>query len=100
MALVPSSKICGAAVSARDGTALGSITDFMVDHATGHLTYAVLSHGGVLGVGEKLFAVPWSAFTVDPVAHTLSLDTTAERLSAAKGISKDAWPADAADWRA
>ncbi len=100
MTLVPSSKICGAPVTARDGTALGSITDFMVDHATGELNYAVMSHGGLLGVGEKLFAVPWRAFTVDPVAHTLSLDTTAERLSSVQGINKDAWPADASDWRA
>ena len=101
MALVPSTKICGAPVTDRDGAALGSITDFMVDHATGNLAYAVLSHGGVLGVGEKLFAVPWAAFTVDPLAHTLSLDTTADRLAAAPGIDKDAWPAEPpTDWLA
>ena len=101
MALVASTKICGAAVVGRDGQALGTITDFMLDHATGHLTYAVLSHGGLLGIGEKLFAVPWDAFTVDPVHHTLMLDATPDHLAAARGIDKDAWPADApADWLA
>lgn len=93
MALVPSTKICGAPVNGRDGRALGVITDFMIDHTTGHLTYAVLSHGGLLGIGEKLFAVPWKAFTVDPIHHSLTLDATANDLNAARGIDKDAWPA-------
>ena len=101
MALLPSTKICGAAVSGTDGSALGTITDFMVDHDTGALVYAVLAHGGVLGVGEKLFAVPWEAFIVDPLAGALTLNASAASLNAATGIDKDAWPTEArADWLA
>ncbi len=101
MALLPSTRICGAAVTGADGAALGSITDFMIDHEHGGIAYAVLSHGGVLGLGEKLFAVPWSAFAVDPVAGSLTLDTTADRLAAGSGIDKDAWPTTAPrDWLA
>ena len=40
---------------------LGEITDIMLDVPTGRVAYAVMSVGGVLGVGGKLFAVPWSA---------------------------------------
>lgn len=101
MALVPSTKICGAPVTGRGGEALGAITDCMIDHASGQLSYAILSHGGMLGIGEKLFAVPWEAFTVDPIHHTLILDVTPNELAAATGVDKDAWPADApADWLA
>lgn len=34
----------------------------MLDLEGGRIAYAVLSFGGVLGVGNKLFAVSWSAF--------------------------------------
>ena len=101
MALFASTKICGAAVTSTDGTALGTITDFMVDHDTGAIIYAVLAHGGLLGVGEKLFAVPWSAFIVDPLAGALTLNVAADALDAARGIDKDAWPAEPPrDWLA
>ncbi len=101
MALLPSTKICGAAVTASDGTPLGTITDFMIDHEAGGIAYAVLAHGGLLGVGEKLFAVPWSAFTIEPLAGSLHLDITPERLGAGRGIDKDAWPTTAPrDWLA
>lgn len=93
MALLPSTKICGAPVTATDGSAIGTITDVMLDHDTGGIAYAVLAHGGVLGVGEKLFAVPWTEFIVDPVAGALTLNVTPAALEAAQGIDKDAWPA-------
>ncbi len=93
MALLPSTKICGAPVTSSDGTALGTITDVMIDHEHGGIAYAVLAHGGVLGVGEKLFAVPWHAFTIEPVAGALGLDVAPQALADAAGIDKDSWPA-------
>jgi len=92
MALIASTKICGATVTATDGTAIGTVTDFMIDHEAGGIAYAVLAHGGMLGVGEKLFAVPWAAFAVDPLAGSLHLDVTTQALDNAAGIDKDAWP--------
>ncbi|MDP1678644.1 MAG: PRC-barrel domain-containing protein [Candidatus Nitrotoga sp.] len=44
---------------------LGGIKQIMLDMENGKIAYAVLSHGGVLGVGEKLFAVPWGVLTLD-----------------------------------
>src|SRR5580765_4225955 len=44
---------------------LGEITDIMIDVPTGRVAYAVMSVGGVLGVGAKLFAIPWSALRLD-----------------------------------
>ena len=101
MALLPSTRICGAAVTDTKGEPLGTITDFMVDHEHGGIAYAVFARGGLLGIGEKLFAIPWNAFTVEPLAGSIQLDVTAAALDAAKGIDRDVWPAHPLkDWLA
>ncbi|UUZ53061.1 PRC-barrel domain-containing protein [Massilia sp. H-1] len=46
---------------------LGDIKEIMLDMRTGQVAYAVLSFGGFLGMGEKLFAVPWQALQLDTV---------------------------------
>jgi sporulation protein YlmC with PRC-barrel domain len=87
--------ICGASVLGPDGEALGSITELMVDTGSGAIAYAVLSFGGVLGVGEKLFAVPWACLAVDAVNDEIRLNVPRERLEALPGFDKDAWPTEA-----
>jgi hypothetical protein len=52
----------------------------------------VLSSGGFLGMGDRLFAVPWSAFTLDAEHERFILDMDVDRLKAAPGFDKDAWP--------
>ncbi|WP_432540242.1 PRC-barrel domain-containing protein, partial [Kineococcus sp. SYSU DK024] len=47
------------------GEDLGKITDNMLDVQRGRIAYAVLSVGGFLGIGDKLFAVPWGAMALD-----------------------------------
>src|SRR5664279_5519617 len=47
---------------------VGDIKEIMLDTQSGKVIYAVLSFGGFLGMGEKLFAVPWNALT--PVSYT------------------------------
>lgn len=71
---------------------LGDIKEFMIDMTTGKIAYAVLSFGGVLGLGDKLFAVPWSALTLDTVNHRFTLDVAKDTLSKAPGFDKDNWP--------
>jgi sporulation protein YlmC with PRC-barrel domain len=74
------------------GEDLGKIEDFMLDVESGRIRYAVLSFGGVLGIGSKLFAVPPEALTVDTVNKRLILDVDRERLQSAPGFDKDNWP--------
>jgi len=74
------STLIGNEVRNREGEDLGRIEDFMMDLETGRVAYAVLSFGGFLGVGNKLFAVPWDAFTIDSLHHAFILDVTKERL--------------------
>lgn len=71
---------------------LGDIKEIMLDTQSGRVAYAVLSYGGFLGMGEKLFAVPWSALRLDTVNKRFVLDVDKERLSSAPGFDKHDWP--------
>ena len=75
---------------------LGDIKEIMIDMRNGRVSYAVLSFGGFLGMGEKLFAVPWSALKLDTENKRFVLDVDKEDLQDAPGFDKDNWP-DMAD---
>lgn len=74
------------------GEDLGKIEDIMIDLDRGCVDYAVLSFGGALGIGEKLFAVPWNAMTLDTEKHCFYLNVTKEQLKKAPGFDQDNWP--------
>ena len=80
-------------VSNLQGEKLGSIEDIMLDVGSGRVAYAVLSFGGILGMGDKLFAIPWSALTLDADRKCFVLDIPKDRLQGAPGFDKDHWPA-------
>jgi sporulation protein YlmC with PRC-barrel domain len=71
---------------------LGEITDIMIDVPTGRVAYAVMSVGGVLGIGSKLLAIPWSALRLDTDRKCFRLNATLERVENAPGFDKDHWP--------
>ncbi|HWG75862.1 MAG TPA: PRC-barrel domain-containing protein [Steroidobacteraceae bacterium] len=71
---------------------LGDIKELMIEMSTGRIAYAVLSFGGFLGMGDKLFAVPWEALKLDTVNHRFVLDVDRETLKNAPGFDKDHWP--------
>ena len=75
---------------------LGKIEHLMIDMESGRIAYAVLSFGGFLGMGDKLFAIPWSSLKVDTVEHRFVLNVDKELLKAAPGFDKEHWP-DMAD---
>jgi hypothetical protein len=64
----------------------------MLDVPSGRVAYAVLSSGGFLGIGDKLFAIPWSALTLDADNKCFILNIDKERLKNAPGFDKDHWP--------
>ena len=86
------STLIGAPVRNLQDESLGDLKDAMIDTARGKIAYGVLSFGGVLGVGNKLFAVPWDAFRVDPENQRLVLDVPKDRLKDAPGFDADHWP--------
>lgn len=92
-ALMGANTLLGNDVCNRDGEDLGDIKEFMIDMATGRIGYAVLSFGGLLGMGDKLFAVPWAALTLDTTNKRFTLNVPKATLKDAPGFDKDRWPA-------
>ncbi|MEX0826530.1 MAG: PRC-barrel domain-containing protein [Acidimicrobiia bacterium] len=80
------------------GEHLGDMKELMIDLDTGRIAYAVLSFGGFLGLGDKLFALPWSVFHVDTDEKALVLDVPKETLEQAPGFDKSNWPAGPEHW--
>jgi sporulation protein YlmC with PRC-barrel domain len=90
--VLSSSSLCKDHVKNAAGENLGKIEDLMIDLYTGRIAYAVLSFGGFLKMGNKLFAVPWEALTVDILKKEFVLDVDKSRLENATGFDKDHWP--------
>ncbi len=94
--LMGANTLIGNDVFNRKDDDLGDIEEIMLDMRSGRVAYAVLSFGGFLGMGDKLFAVPWQALTLDTMNKRFTLDVDKDRLTGAPGFDKDAWP-DMAD---
>ena len=77
------------------GADLGKIEEIMFDVTTGRIAYAVLSFGGFLGIGDKLFAVPWGALSLNSDQEFV-LNVDRQMLESAPGFDKRRWP-DMAD---
>jgi sporulation protein YlmC with PRC-barrel domain len=71
---------------------LGEIKEIMLNMRTGQIAYAVMSHGGVFTLGEKLFAVPWEAMTLDTINKRFTLNIDKDRIENAPGFDSDHWP--------
>lgn len=74
------------------GENLGEIKELMIDLEAGRIAYAVLSFGGFLGLGDKLFAIPWEALSLDTEREAFILDVEREMLEEAPGFDDDDWP--------
>ncbi|HKO88432.1 MAG TPA: PRC-barrel domain-containing protein [Burkholderiales bacterium] len=86
------SKIIGTDVLNRQGEDLGDIKELVLDPGSGDISYAVISFGGVMGMGDKLFAVPWKALKLDTTKNNFVLDVDRERLKSAPAFDVDRWP--------
>src|SRR5450631_4094889 len=71
------------------GESLGTIKEFMIDMSSGRISYAVLSFGGFLGMGDRLFAVPWQALQLDTANRRFTLNVNRDKLKNAPGFDKD-----------
>lgn len=90
--VLSASTLMGNKVYNLEGEKLGDIKDVMLDVDLGRVAYAVLSFGGFLGMGDKLFAIPFEAFRVDPSNDRIVLNVPKEKLENAPGFDKDHWP--------
>jgi len=90
--VLSASTINGTSVVNSAGEDLGKIEELMIDLNTGQIAYAVLSFGGFLGLGDKLFAIPFEALQVDTENEVIVFDVDKQTLENAPGFDKDNWP--------
>ncbi|MCE5325971.1 MAG: PRC-barrel domain-containing protein [Planctomycetaceae bacterium] len=63
----------------------------MMNQGEGFVSFAIVSYGGVLGVGEKMSAVPWNALNFDTAKDVARLNATKETLEST-AFAKDRYP--------
>ena len=96
--VLSASQVIGHKVFNPQGESLGDIKDVMLEVDLGRVAYAVLSFGGFLGMGDKLFAIPFEGLRLDPPNDRIVLDVPKDTLKNAPGFEKDN-PPSAADRR-
>lgn len=84
--------LLGRPVENARGEGLGDLKDIVIDEKSGDTLYGVLSFGGMMGVGDKYFAVPIDDFKIEPGRSSLVLDANKEQLKRASGFDKAHWP--------
>jgi sporulation protein YlmC with PRC-barrel domain len=94
---IRASQLMGANIQNSKGESVGEISDVVLDAARGKVSYAAVTYGGLMGIGDKMFAVPWEAFRCvqdpdDADDYYLVLDVTPEKLEGATGFDQDSWP--------
>ena len=88
--------LIGEEVIGKNGKKLGEIQELMIDMKNQKVAYALMSFAGFLGMGERLFAVPFGALRNDGVKGQLYLDVDEEKFNTAPYIDPNDWP-DMAD---
>ena len=58
-------------VETESGQRVGFIKDLIIDAESGAIAFAILSTGGLFGIGSKLFVVPWRLFERQHVTYIL-----------------------------
>jgi PRC-barrel domain len=84
--------VIGKRVVNLEGEDLGKIEDVIIDAPNARVSYAILSFGGFLGVGDKLFALPWVSLFYSPENGSFGLKADKELLKRAPGFDRNNWP--------
>jgi len=90
--LIASDKVEGTPVFNRQEERLGSVYNFMVDKYTGHVDYAVMSFGGLLGIGARYYPLPWGLLGYDIRLGGYVVDIDKQALAQAPSYSADTEP--------
>ena len=74
-----------------EGNLVGKLEEIVIDTRTGCVRHAVLAVGGILGIGRKRLAVPWSALNPDANYRRCVVDVTQMQLTAVRVPDNDPW---------
>jgi sporulation protein YlmC with PRC-barrel domain len=95
--MIRASELIGMNIQNSKSGEVGEVEDVVLDADTGQIKYIAVTYGGFLGLGDKLFAVPYEAFKArrnpdDRDEVVLMLDVTEQQLEGAQGFDQDNWP--------
>jgi hypothetical protein len=90
--VISAARVQGTSVTNPSHDNLGTIRDVVLDKYDGAVRYAVLEFGGFLGMGSKLFALPWELLRYDEHADAYVINIDKAILKAAPGFDSDHWP--------
>jgi len=90
--ILPAGTLKGTRVHNFAGEELGKVDEFVLDFDSGRISYVVVSVGGFLGIGDKLFPVPWELFTMHTGDHEFFLDVDKQMLLDAPSFERTKWP--------
>jgi hypothetical protein len=89
VSLIGSDKVEGTAVYGPDDTKIGSIERVMIDKVSGKVSYAVLSFGGFLGIGDDHYPLPWQSLKYDKAVEGYRTGVTRRQLEGAPKYGND-----------
>ena len=87
--LIASDRVEGTAVRRPNGDMIGHIERLMIDKVSGRVSYAILSFGGLLGVGANMLPLPWARLTYNPRFEAYQLDIDDAQLKRAPSFRAD-----------
>jgi hypothetical protein len=87
--LIASDRVQGATVKRPDGEKIGRIERLMLDKISGKVAYVVMSFGGLLGVGERYYTLPWTKLDYDEKLNAYMLDVTKAQLQSAPVLNSE-----------
>jgi sporulation protein YlmC with PRC-barrel domain len=90
--VVKTAEVIGIEVKNAKKESLGSVHEIVLDKRNGNVRYVVLSFGGFLGLGDKLFALPWNAISYDEDEQAFILNVDKDKLKDAPSFDKEKWP--------
>ena len=87
--MIASDRVEGTAVYNNEGERLGHIERFMVDKVSGQTQYAVLGFGGLFGMGNKHYPLPWQVLTYDTDKGGYVVNLSREQLEQAPSYGEE-----------
>lgn len=90
--LIASNKVEGTAVYNRAGEKLGTVSHFMVGKRNGRVEYAVMSFGGLFGMGANYHPLPWDVLDYDTDKGGYVVDLDKDRLEGAPSYAREQEP--------
>lgn len=94
---IRASQLIGMNIENKAGEGVGEISDLVIDARTGKVSYAAVTYGGFIGIGNKMHAVPMAAFKFmadpdDKDETILVLNVTQKQMEGETGFDESTWP--------